>query len=326
MAPRTGAGAHSRVPERVVTGFSSARVSTTPSVFGFSVRSSVPLRFLRHGGGAESLEVLEDESPETQQEGELLGEWPLQGTSYPASAKLFRIPGGYEYVTSDAGRFRIDVERSRIEVPRDGDHLLREQRLHGMPMILSFLSRGDISLHAAAVEIGSAAVILAAPSRYGKSTLALAFQRGGHRVLSEDLICCRPSSGEAIPGPALLRIRPDVYPRELPEGLFVAAERPDRVFVGFDPAHAGSGAPVPIGAIVFLRESTTLAVEPVQPTTVLKDLWRLSFRTGTEEGRAESFQRLTRLAGSTPSWNVSRPLTLNALDATVDLVRNKVCR
>lgn len=325
MAPRAGTGAHSRVPERVVTGLSSSPVSTKPSVFGFSVRSSVPLRFLRHGGGAESLKVLEYESPDNQQQGELMGEWPLQGTSYPASAQLFRIPGGYEYVTSDAGRFRIDIERARIQVPREGDPLLREQRLHGMPMILSFLSRGDISLHAAAVEIGSAAVILAAPSRYGKSTLALAFQRGGHRVLSEDLICCRPSTSEAIPGPALLRIRPDVYPQELPEGLFVAAERPDRVFVGFDAARAGSGAPVPIAAVVFLRESTALAVEPAERTTVLKDLWRLSFRTGTEEGRAESFRRLARLAGSTPAWNVSRPLTLATLDATVELIRNTVC-
>ena len=324
MDPRAGAGSHPCVPERVVNDLHSTPASTEPSVFGFTVRSSVPLRFLRHGGGSESLDVFEDESPDDLHEGELLGEWPLQGTAYPTSAKLFRIPRGYEYVTSDAGRFRIDIERARIEVPRDGDHLLREQRLHGMPMILSFLSRGDISLHAAAVEIGSVAVILAAPSRYGKSTLALAFQRGGHRVLSEDLICCRPSTGEAIPGPALLRIRPDVYPRELPEGLFVAAERPDRIFVGFDAPRAGSGAPVPIAAIVFLRESTTLAIEPAERTTVLKDLWRLSFRTGTDEGRAESFRGLTRLAGSTPAWNVSRPLTLSALDATVELIRNKL--
>lgn len=298
--------------------------SVEPAVFGFAIRSALALRFLRHGGGAVPLEVDEDADPECTIGGELLGEWPLQGTSYPAHARLFQVPGGYEYETSDAGRFRIDIDNGRIRVPATRDPLLREQRLHGMPMILSFLSRGDISLHAAAVEVGSRAVILAAPSRYGKSTLALAFQRAGHRVLSEDLICCRPATGEAIPGPALLRIRPDVYSDPLPSGLFVAERRHDRVFVGFDHLRAGSGSPVLISAIVFLREATSLAVEPVERTTALKDLWRLSFRTGSEVGRADSFRSLTRLAASVRSVNVTRPLTLDSLHDTVELIANEV--
>jgi hypothetical protein len=299
--------------------------STEPSVFGFTIRSTLALRFLRHGGGAESLEVIEEPNPDNPTSGELLGEWPLQGTAYPAHARLFRVPCGYEYETSDAGRFRIDLDSGRIEVPRDGDLLLREQRLHGLPMILSFLARGDISLHAAAVEVESGAVLLAAPSRFGKSTLALAFQRAGHRVLSEDLICCRPATAEAIPGPALLRIRPDVHSDDLPEGLFIAARRDDRVFLGFDAAHAGTGAPVPVRAMVFLREGHSLTVEPAEPVTALKDLWGLNFRTGTEEGRADSFRSLSLLAGSIKSWNLRRPLTLDALPDTVDLIRSAVC-
>lgn len=297
-----------------------------PSVFGFSVRSTAPLRFLRSGGGDQPLEVVTSEEGDHQPPGELLGEWPLQGTSYPAQAKLFRVPRGYQYWTSDAGSFRVDLEHGRIEIPSEGEPLLREQRLHGMPMILSFRARGDVSLHAAAVEVGSGAVVIAAPSRYGKSTLAFAFQREGHRALSEDLICCRPATAEAIPGPALFRLRPDVFDRDLPEGLFVAAELPDRIFVGFDAAHSGSGAPVPIKAIVFLRESSELGVEEVPRITALKDLWRLSFRTGTEQDRADSFQRLTALAGSVPSWNVYRPLVSSALSETVELIRNTVER
>lgn len=297
-----------------------------PSVFGFTVRSSLALRFLRHGGGADPLDVVEGEGREDPEPGELLGEWPLQGTPYPAHARLFRITRGYEYLTSDAGRFRIDLDRGRIEVPTSGDSLLREQRLHGMPMILSFLSRGDVSLHAAAVEVGSGAVVLAAPSRYGKSTLAFAFQRAGHRILSEDLICCRPATSEVIPGPALLRLRPDVFDRDLPEGLFVVAERPDRIFVGFDSERGGSGDPLPIRAIVFLREADEVAVEEVPRVTALKDLWRLSFRTGTVVDRADSFQRLALLAGSVASWNVYRPLTMNSLDRTVELIQNSVAK
>jgi hypothetical protein len=300
--------------------------SPVPCVFGFSIRSDIPLRFLRTGGGAESLEIVSVDNERTQPEGELLGEWPLQGTAYPAHAQLFRVGGGYEYWTSDAGLFRIDVEQQRIVVPRSEDGLLLEQRLHGMPMILSFVARGDISLHAAAVEIGAGAVILAAPSRFGKSTLAFALQRMGHRMLSEDLICCRPSTGEAIPGPAVFRIRPDVFDGQLPEGLFIVGERPDRILVGFDDATRGSGRPLPIRAIVFLREADRLEMEPVPRPTALKDLWRLSFRTGTEDARADSFRQLTQLAGSVPCWNLHRLLELDSLNAVGELLQDALDR
>ena len=317
--PRTRANAC--VPERVVTG---SALHVEPSVFGFSIRSVLPLKFLRSGGGVQPLEVVTAENTDNRLQGELLGEWPLQGTSYPAHARLFRIPRGYDYWTSDAGLYRVDLERGRIEVPGAAEPLLREQRLHGLPMILSFQARGDLSLHAAAVEIGSSAVILAAPSRYGKTTVAFAFQRMGHRVLSEDLICCRPETAEAIPGPAVLRLRPDVFHGDLPDGLFVIEERPDRVFIGFDAAHAGSGAPVPVKAIVFLREADEFAAEEVPRVTALKDLWSLSFRTGTQQDRGDTFQRLATLAGSVPFWNVHRPLIKSALGRTVELIQKTV--
>jgi hypothetical protein len=296
--------------------------SLPPSVFGFSIRSDIPLRFLRSGGGLESLAIASTENERREPEGELLGEWALQGTAFPARARLFRVAGGYEYWTSDAGLFRVDVEGQRIVVPRSDDGLLLEQRLHGMPMILSFVTRGDISLHAAAVEIGSRAVILAAPSKFGKSTLAFALQRAGHRMLSEDLICCRPATGQAIPGPALFRIRPDVFDGQLPEGLFVVTRRPDRIFVGFDDATRGSGRPLPIRAIVFLREADQLDMVPVTRPAALKDLWRLSFRTGTEDARADSFRQLTQLAGNVPCWNLHRPLVLDSLRDVVTLLED----
>jgi hypothetical protein len=291
-----------------------------PSVFGFAVQSTIAWQFLRNGGGTDPLDIVEGEEHGGPEPGDLLGDWPLAGTPYPAHARLLRIPRGYEYMTSDAGRFRIDLENARIEVPATGDPLLREQRLYGLPMILSLVSRGDVSLHAAATQVGSGAVLLAAPSRYGKSTLALAFQRRGYRVLCEDLVCCRPHTLEAIPGPALIRIRPDVFSPDLPDGLFVAGARPDRVFVGFDAAHRGSSDPLPIRGVVFLRNSDGFKVETVPRATALKDLWSLNFRTGTEADRVNSFQKLAALAGSVDSWNLYRPFRLSALDETVDLV------
>ncbi|HSE65354.1 MAG TPA: hypothetical protein VLB12_00110, partial [Gemmatimonadales bacterium] len=90
---------------------------------------------------------------------------------------------------------------------------------------------------------------------------------------------------------------------------------------GFTPEKAGSGAPVPIRGIVFLREGDTIDVDEADPRIAIKDLWHLSFRLESFEDRADSFRSLTKLAGAVPMWRVTRPLTLEALAPTVEIVQ-----
>lgn len=299
-------------------------VSRAPSLFGFAVTSDVPLNFLRDGGGAEALAIRTAPAELPRPAHSPLGEWPLHGTTYPAQASLYEVPGGFEYWTSDAGRFFVDLAGGRIEIPEAGDALLREQRLNGMPMLLSFSHRGDFSLHAAAVQVGNRAVILAAPSRFGKTTLAFAFHAHGHRLLSEDLACCRPGTMELLPGPTLVRLRPDVYPGAPPDGMHLIAARPDRIFLGLDAERAGDSTPVPIGGIVFLHEGEELWTTPVRAVEAVKDLWHLGFRLPSPEGRAKSFRMLTELAGAVPIWAVHRPLRMDRLEETVATVADLI--
>jgi hypothetical protein len=295
-------------------------------MYGFSIRTQQTLRFLRSGGGTETLDIVAAQEPRLRPEFEPLADWALAGTEYQARATLYRVDRGYEFWTTDAGRYHVDPENGRIEIPATGDEIVREQRLWGIPLMLCYIHRGDFPLHAATVELGSGAVLLAAPSRYGKTTLALAFHRHGYRVLSEDLVCCRPgASCEVLPGPALVRMRTDVYDGP-PPGTHVVVARSDRIYLGFDDDRKGSSAPVPIKAIVFLREADDLRVEPASASVALADLWALNFRLATSEFRARSFQQLSRLAGSVPTWNVYRPLRLSSLDATVALIAEHFSR
>jgi hypothetical protein len=296
------------------------------STFGFTVRSNVPLRFLREGGGVETLEVTTAPRPRERPAVEPLRDWTLPGTGHEVRATLYQVGSEFEYWTTDVGGFRIDPARRRIEVPADVDEILREQRLWALPTTLCYMERGDLSLHAAAVEVSGRAVILAAPQRFGKTTLAWAFHRLGHRVLSEDLACCRVGPVPAVlPGPALLRMRPDVYGGHAPEGTHVVLERPDRVFLALDADRKGSSAPVPLAGIVFLRESEDgIRVEPAEPPTALADLWALNFRLPTGEGRTQSFQRLSGLAGGVRLANLYRPLRLAALDDTVIAIVDEI--
>jgi hypothetical protein len=314
-----------RIPERVVSKSPPAetvvRTSVGPSMYGFRIRTKETLRFLRSGGGVETLDIVAAQDPQTRPDGEPLADWALAGTEYQARATLYRVDSGYEFWATDAGRYHVDLKNKRIEIPTTGDEIVREQRLWGLPMMLCYIDRGDFPLHAATVELSTGAVLIAAPSRYGKTTLAIAFHRHGYRILSEDLVCCRPgTSCEVLPGPALVRMRTDVYDGSPPRGMHVVVARPDRIYMGLDDDRKGSCAPVPIRAIVFLREADELRMERVTPSVAVADLWHLNFHLATNEFRARSFQQLTRLAGVIPCWNVYRPLRLASLDPTVRLI------
>src|SRR5437762_11109235 len=158
-----------RIPERLVGSLPAAAEapkSGGPSMYGYNIRTQQTLRFLRAGGGAEDLEIVATPEPRKRPETEPLADWALAGTEYPARATLYRTARGYEFWATDAGRYNVDLESGRIEVPTTGDEIVREQRLWGLPMMLCYIDRGDFPLHAATVELGSGAVLFAAPSRY----------------------------------------------------------------------------------------------------------------------------------------------------------------
>lgn len=296
---------------------------TQASAFGFQVSSEIPLQFTRNGGGVESLEVTGAQGPHEDPAGPPIGEWELQGDVQSGagtiSAALFAENDQFLFRISDTGDFRIDPAKGLIEAPAGADPIVVEQRLWGVPATLCFMHRGDLSLHAAAVEINGQAAVLAAPGRHGKSTLALACHNRGHRILTEDVVCCRTGpTPQTLPGPALVRMRPDMYSGSPPEGTHVAHQRPGRVYLGLDDSRRGGSDPVPIGGIFFLRESSDeVWLQPASPHVALADLWALSFRLFNDAGRRWSFQRLTRLAGSVPMWDLHRPLLKTHLDRTV---------
>jgi hypothetical protein len=298
----------------------SAESVHAPSLYGYRIETQARFRFLRVGGGVEPMGIVVTSGQPVRPTDPPLAEWALRGTSYPARAALYQRGRSFEFWTTDTGRFFIDPDQGLIEVPAMDDAVLREQRLCGIPMILSYAHRGDFSLHAAAVEMHGGAVLLVAPSRAGKTTLALGFHLAGYRVLSEDLVCCRPGRLEVLPGPALVRPRPDVLAAAEPAGMSVVHRRPDRVFLSIDEDRRGSSGPVPVRGIVFLHASDSLRMEPIPAAAVIGALWNLSFHLPTDEDRARSFRNLAHVAGRIPAWDLHRPLRLDELDRTVALI------
>ncbi len=296
------------------------RPPTVGSCAGLDVCSALRLRTLRRAGGGSPLLIRGGAEP--PEDGELLTEWqPRAGN--PFHGRLMRTSDGYAFWASDAGWFRISQDEPSITMETDSTEpgLMREVRMFGVPGSIVAFAQGDLSLHASAVEVSGRAVLLAGPSRHGKTTLAAALGAAGHRVLTEDMT--RLSDRDevvAFPGPAVLRLRADVAGQFALPGANVHPQG-DRVFLVADEDRRGDGAPVPLAAILILREEAgSPRAEPMPLHDAIRDLWALTFRLPDDAGRSGAFTRIVGVAARVPVLDLHRELRLESLPAAVRAV------
>lgn len=288
--------------------------------FGWEVRSELAFAYLRTGEG-EPLEVTA--GGVSGASGEPLQAW--RPPHAPAHVRLYEDDDGFRLWIDGGGWFGVEPGVPRITVPEDAEPVRREERTWGLPALLCFLARGDVPLHASAVEIDGRALLLAGPRRGGKTTLAMAFAAAGHRVLSEDLVCIRPGRRPAVvPGPAMLRVRHDVV-----DSLDLAAASElgrdeDRAHLSLE-GERGTSAPVPVAAIAFLHPADVEPrLEAVEGAAAVRDLWSLSFNLPTSEDRTRCFRAVGELASTVPTWRLLRRLRLEDLRPTLERLAAEV--
>lgn len=291
--------------------------------YGFRVRSTFPLRFARHADDSDLGDMHVDRGTE-----------PLDDADEPllAWAADEGFPGVRFTRTPDGSRVRFDVDgigvfgvsptTGEVRVPHEGSEVHEEQRAWGLPAALCMRARGDVPLHAAAVEVDGAAVVVAAPGHAGKTTLAALLAAAGHRVLSEDLTCLRVDGDRAwvVPGPAVLRLRPPTADRVTIPGARVVLTEGDRTHVALDERGRGTCRPVPVAALALLHAAPRPSISDLDVTQVLPALMSMSFRLPEEEG--EAFRALARVASATRVCAIERPLQWEAADISVRLVED----
>ncbi|MEX0815868.1 MAG: hypothetical protein WD027_00345 [Gaiellales bacterium] len=288
--------------------------------FGFEVRSPLPFNYLR-GGAGEPLAIREPSNVAEVTRDDLVIEW-TPTPELPFHARLYSHEALFRLWIDGAGWFEVDPEARAISLPETDNPVRREERLWGIPAILCFLWRGDLPLHAASVEVDGGAILLCAPRTFGKTTLAAAFVHQGFRLLSEDVSCVRlNATPSVIPGPAMLRLRRDIAERlDIPRAHRVG-EPDDRMHLALDPAQRGNCDPIPIRAVVFLRDGDDeVALEGARASDAIRDLWSLSFRLPSDADRARCFAGVTDLVNAAPVWNLSYPRRIHALRAAVERI------
>ena len=295
----------------------------------------MPFQTLREADGGLPLEVRQAEGRAPV--GELIAEWePRPGN--PFHGRLLRTGRTFAFWASDAGWYVVDPDEPSVTLTASGEGLTLtgEVRMFGVPSSLIALERGDVSMHASAVEIAGKAVVLAGPSRYGKTTLAAAFAAAGHRLLTEDMTRCTLRGGASVfPGPAVIRLRPDVAEGLRTQGLQtqglerqgasrIVTER-ERVFVILGGSLRGSGEPVPLAAILFLRQGADqLDLQTVPTIDAIRDLWTLTFSLPDDASRGAVFERVTDLVANVPVLNLRREVSLETLPQVVTRVEDFV--
>lgn len=288
---------------------------------GFDIDTGLPLRLARRtGGGDEALEVRRTDTSPAEPDATPLRRWdPEPGR--PFSGRLHCLADGYGFWADELAFFRVEPREGRIQVAPAAESAHWEPRLWGVPTALCFIARGDLSLHAAAIEVDGRGLLLAAPGRSGKTTLAAAFHVAGHRVLAEDLCRCRVDPVPvAYPGPAMLRLRHDSYEklRPIPHAR-VTAQDSDRVHVALDEAVRGDGTAVPLGAIVTVNiDEGPPRLERAAPEAAIPDLWAMSFHLPTDSDRARCFRGVAALAHAVPVWRLTRRPTYEGLPGLVE--------
>ena len=240
--------------------------------------------------------------------------------------------------------FSIDFPSKKISIyPEDNcprttlAHLLMDQV---MPRVLCH--QGRVVIHASAIALADGrALAFTGPSGRGKSTLALAMQKAGFRLLSDDCLLLerRESSVMAIPAYASVRLWPDSLEAMLGQGEAVGLDISEmahytskkQVFVN-QPESIADQHGHPLVRVFSLAPSRLeppepsknedLRVDPVSGSAAIMTLIESLFALDVKRKSAvrRSFDSAGKIAAAVPVFSASYPRDFKKLPQLVSLL------
>ncbi len=275
-------------------------------------------------------ELLPADSSEPFQVEVVYGEVPAElpdalarGVRFQASRDqlLLQVDGVARYLVS--GGERVTIARD----PAADDDDVRVFLL-GSVFGALLHQRDDLVLHGSAIEWEGECVAFLGFSGVGKSTLASAFRKRGHAVLTDDLCVVRPrADGRMVAYPGFPQTKLWLDSLEQlnvsPEGLRRIRNKLEKRAVPL--AESFASAPLPVKKIYLLRphDQDELGLRPVEGPRKLGILRNHTYRFGFLAGldrQAEHFQQALKLAQQAPVSIVVRPSNAFRLDELVKMI------
>ena len=311
-------------------------MTITCSVYGLGLSVNVPLAGLRGLAPAGRVDV-------RMEVGELPRDLDADFTATPfhSSEQVDQNGTPVRVVTLVRGGefFRIDYcDGTRVVVSASGERVwargatsdIEDTATYLLGPVLGMVLRlrGVNCLHASAVAIGGRACAFVGASGAGKSSMAAAFARRGHAVLSDDVTPIEEGGGGFFAQPAYPRLR--LWPESV-EGLFGAADSMPRMVEGWDKRYVDLARPpyrfqseaLPLAAIYLLDASPGApAIEAVGARDTMIGIVADTFATYLldRERRAREFEFVGRLVDAVPVRRLRRGTDLRDADRTCELV------
>jgi HPr Serine kinase C-terminal domain len=231
---------------------------------------------------------------------------------------VLRYPGLCDFV----GDMRF--ERISVHLHHGADEGLLPVLISGALLAMHLMLRGELVLHASAVQVDGRAVAFVGSSGMGKSTLAAALCEQGHGLVSDDLLRVDVADGGTLlvhPGATESRLRPAA--RELTVGASHVYETADGR-LALRPRELVTG-PLLLAACVVPRPSrdvTEVAARRLRPMAALLLLSSYPRVLGWHDPAtmAASFQALGDLVERVPVFEAAIPWGLPFAPEVLDIL------
>lgn len=239
--------------------------------------------------------------------------WQIAGACF-----LLHIPNVARFLLTDGRNiaYELEVGADPADVPTF---------ILGTVFGILLHQRGQIALHASAVQVSGRAIVFCGPSGAGKSTLAAALAKRGHRLIADD-ICTVSMSPAAVP-----LVHPDGRQLKLwaqaIEQLDLARHRGARVRHRLEkfyvePGEAFADA-LPLGAVYVLREARPPHATGIQQPNVVDAallLRRNAYRPQLVNRMSQKtgyFHAATAIANAAGIFHLTRNLDFAAVPDTI---------
>jgi len=295
-------------------------------VYGITLRSEIPLPLAENSDGA--LAEIELGTAST--------DWfacMTRGAEVIESSSSWyeysRLQDGSSYARWEGvGEFLVPADGKTI-VCRQVDNATAESfyvYLLGQALSFALVKQGLEPLHATAIVVDGEAVAFLGESGLGKSTLAACFLAIGHRMLTDDLLILKQTSGTmfAYPGPARIKLVPKLARKYMGRAASGVPMNPftHKIVLPL-PREQTCATAVPLRAIYSIaavddvHDTDAIRIEALSPRDAFLELLKNTFnyRIVDTKRLERQFTETGHLVGAAPVLKVFYPRKLKRLPA-----------
>ena len=223
-------------------------------------------------------------------------------------------PGAFLLHAPGVARYLVTAGRDVLVEPCGGGDQDVSAFLTGPVFAALLQQRGVVTFHAAAVETGAGAVLLAGPAGSGKSSLLAALVERGYAMLADDVTGVAPDADgrpAALPAFPCLQLWADALDKLSWRGRARSKARPE-LEKYLTPVDRFRAEPLAVRAVCVLtfHARDGVAIETIPAARAFGWLWRSTYHMRLLFGLGRQpahFRTLTALAGRTPVVRVARP-------------------